>query len=789
MRKYGIEPIVQVPVDDDLTLTDNENNAYDLVDYLNNTQTATPDVTYWCIGNEPNDNGNYDNWFSATDIAIYIRGISDKMKSVSGQSGIKIIGPSLTFYDYSTYHDLMTPASGNSIMGSGSHGYYIDYISFNTYPFQNECYWTTSTNDCSGSTTTPITKTDVVNNIEASGKFHDVLKDIKNYRTTAGRTTSLGIIVTEANISYEQNTGDRGPSSIGPGGFLAGQYWAEMMAAALEEGISSMCFWSVIEGGSGDSYLTDLGYVETEGGYKRSTFWHYYMMGNFMRNGTLYMATNNTSGLKAFATKTTGGGSSTVMVMNQTGSSVNYYLSLNTDATVSGGIEFDGIGIDNDETYQYTIPANATQWLIINGCGDRCRVYEYTQADYISDPNLAHPYITELDRSCLTCPVHRSCLEPDTEDPRIISDETIFEDKTPFSDDTLWINGTVTIAKDASLELYNMEVQMGSESEIVVEPGGQLIISNSSVHACDGAVWDGITATGDLTTPEQIIIEGSTLEDAYIILRAESLFRTQIIGNTFRNSIKCISIENSKVFRIEENIFDSIPYPISTLGCSPQSGTSYTFTLTDNYFDNPQIGFYSESNDFSELDIECNTFNNYMDYAIYTSTTVLKDQGTSGTGAGNRFTSLSPYDADEILYQNDVNPITYYSGPSYPLSMDLSITNITESSATYDATCFSYRPSPQQPSQAEINKKYPTNFILYPNPAFSTVTLAFALNENQKGFWKLINLMGQEIASISINANSHSALMDISKLTPGIYLSSVIIDGAQVKTTRLAVSK
>ena len=308
IRSYNIEPIIQVSIDVTKTIAQNATAAATLVNDINNTYSRN--IIYWEIGNEPDGQYSGGNNFSTdAQIQAYIQAISTAMKGVAGQSGIKIIGPSLSSYNSTRYGNFLGGSA--DITGSGANGYYIDYISFNIYPFQDETFLQGST------------RADVISNITtaSAGHFKYDLADLITKIGASGRTTSnLQIAITEANISYQQdvtNSGTRGPEGIGPGSFLGGQFWAEMIGAAMEKSVSFMSFWSVIEGYSGNTYLTDIGYIGTETSQNRPTYWHYQMVAeNF--SGTYFPNISTATGqtnFKAFACSTAT--ELHVLIMNQ----------------------------------------------------------------------------------------------------------------------------------------------------------------------------------------------------------------------------------------------------------------------------------------------------------------------------------------------------------------------------------------------------------------------------------------------------------------------------------------
>lgn len=77
----------------------------------------------------------------------------------------------------------------------------------------------------------------------------------------------------------------------------------------------------------------------------------------------------------------------------------------------------------------------------------------------------------------------------------------------------------------------------------------------------------------------------------------------------------------------------------------------------------------------------------------------------------------------------------------------------------------------------------------YPNPATSSVTVAYDLSGLRAGNTRLIitNLVGSKVAVRPINGTSGKVSMDLSNLDSGIYFYSIEADGKIVSTKKLIV--
>jgi hypothetical protein len=87
----------------------------------------------------------------------------------------------------------------------------------------------------------------------------------------------------------------------------------------MEKGVELLSFWSVVEGYSGDSYLSDIGYIGAETSKRRPSYWHYKMIAeNFSGSFLPNLYSSNGPNYKAFAYKNTSKNELGVIVMNQT---------------------------------------------------------------------------------------------------------------------------------------------------------------------------------------------------------------------------------------------------------------------------------------------------------------------------------------------------------------------------------------------------------------------------------------------------------------------------------------
>jgi hypothetical protein len=371
MRSRGIEPVLQVPVYD---WTYSASQAASLVQYINITHSRG--VKYWSIGNEPDLQSGVYQYTSASQVAAYIKPFASAMKQVDPT--IKILAPETAWYNETIINGL-TSCTGNSttdahsIAGKDSNGhYYVDIISFHIYGFDG-------TQSRSG----------VISKLTSPGGFNDdlsALKDrIDDCNALHNRTGSnaLKIAVTEANVNYEQPANDgvtvNGADGVGAASFLGGQFWAELMGIAMQQGVDFVSFWSVIEGGSSHP-TTEIGYLSGDGFTFRPLYYHFQMMAENFR-GNSVTATELQTNVKTFAAKDVD--QIAVMIMNQeTSTSFNYTVRLN-NGTVSGSNPLK-INVDAGVAAEYNgiLGPESSLLLVFNSSGAIKKKIEYTRTGH-----------------------------------------------------------------------------------------------------------------------------------------------------------------------------------------------------------------------------------------------------------------------------------------------------------------------------------------------------------------------------------------------------------------------
>lgn len=352
IRAKGMEPVIQVPF---ANYRYTAQQAAEIVRFVNVTKGKH--IKYWIIGNEPNLGYHYT---SASQIAAYIKPFSSAMKMVD--PSILIVGPETAWFDQGIINGLTTPGGPDDITGKDGAGrYYVDVISFHTYPFNGS-----------------QTRAQVMSKLTEAGSLQDNLVYL-NSRIAAcnaahGRSgsTALKTAITEANINWQNNGGDN-LNGVGANSFIGGQFVAEMLGISMKNGVDFVNIWSVVEG---NNTALNIGYIDPQTNIKKPIYYHFKMMADNFK-GSYADATSNKSSVKTFASKN--GQQINVMIMNEDlGTNFNYTLRLDNGA-VSGNNPLKisvnaGVAVEHSEI----IPAQSSVVLTFNAAGSLIKKTEYS---------------------------------------------------------------------------------------------------------------------------------------------------------------------------------------------------------------------------------------------------------------------------------------------------------------------------------------------------------------------------------------------------------------------------
>lgn len=347
IRANGMEPIIQVPFRDHRYTN---LQAADIVRYINITKGKH--VKYWIIGNEPNLGYGYK---TAAQIANYFKPFASAMKAVD--PSILIIGPECAWFDKAIMDGLTLPNGPDDITGKDGAGrYYLDVISFHTYPFNGS-----------------QTRGDVISQLTSPGGFQDDLAylntRVASCNAAHGRSGVSGIktAITEANMAY-QNSGADNASGLGTSSFAGGQFVAEMLGIGIKQGVDFINIWSAIEG-------SGLGYLD-QSGNKKPSYYHFKMMAENFK-GNYATATDNQPNVKTFGCQNTK--QVAVMILNEDpATAFNYTVRLNSVAVSGKNPLKINVNAGIDVEYNEAIQSQSSVILVFNSAGNIIKKIEYS---------------------------------------------------------------------------------------------------------------------------------------------------------------------------------------------------------------------------------------------------------------------------------------------------------------------------------------------------------------------------------------------------------------------------
>ena len=370
IRSAGAEPLIQVSRRiDGGNIGQLAAAAQAMVTCVNSTYvkngTLSGPVQYWEIGNEPDLHYKGSKEALAAYVAAYVKAVAPAMRDAD--PNITIIAPALAAYNLTAYRDWL--GGDDDISGTDSKGrYYIDAVSFHTYPFKGR-----------------QTMKEVLD--EQSSVFPGILRELIRQINHANRlhhrtgAHALKYALTEFNIDYV-NPKPNGIRNLGVCGFINGQLFASFygagmrMTTAAGYGALTLDTWSVNEGG-GNCGASDLGFLGGDPGNhptRRSSYYHMQMLDQYLLGGASpqYLKTTSSktrAGVSALATTSNNRSQVAVMIMNEDDADGSVSVSLNGGTTAAGGDTKINVSAGIAKAYSYNVPRQSTMVLVYDGTG------------------------------------------------------------------------------------------------------------------------------------------------------------------------------------------------------------------------------------------------------------------------------------------------------------------------------------------------------------------------------------------------------------------------------------
>lgn len=775
------------------------------------TLSASPyNVKYYSIGNEPDAYSSHygDPGFSITTptLAACIRSVSMVIKTQNPYA--IVIGPDISFYQGSIINGLITGNSGTDITATNSvtpSSPFCDIIAYHTYPMGGK----------QGRLT--------VAGKPANGFASDLAAIRTRISGSSPNPSKIKIAVTEMNVSYSNiQTGTvvvNGVSDENCNSFLAGQWMAEMYAYGLKGStgapVAFMMPWSLHESG-GSAGAGDLGLINgtsTTTPQYRSTYIHTKMMTEQLGSGTFFMATPSSTTQLVKAWSASDCSRLAIMFMNQ--DSVNTHtVTFSHGTSLPGsysdvGMKLNIVPTPNLADMTYTIAPKETRVLVFDVCGHLRETYIYNETMNSSYSSYSKTSTTTT-RFC-QCFKTVANLYPNYNLRCAASTETgtVHYNSVTLSSDTritdsAFVTGTVTVPSGVTLTIDTAEVSFGGGAKIVVQSGGKLKITGSYLHGCadaGSAQWGGLQVN-DANTTAQFTMTTTHLDGASTGVAVGQGYQPVITDNAFTNCSTGIRFNKNKGFTVTGNEFSGTPLCIRSA-----SAVSAPSTLSENLFYEPDTTIIFKTDDNSQLSIGCNGFVDYTSYGIYATDGALATQGSSGSGAGNFFSSSSTYTNSQLFYTG--SSMTYYDDPSTSFTLSTAGSfhaAVTDASA--DGSCDQLdnklaahgvtKGGSQQSAVAGVNAASAISasdagvqlLDCHPNPSSGRITFGYSLADRNRPaeIW-IRSLVGETLEKISLPAGSRSLETDLSSMSSGIYIYSLVIDGTISASKKLVINR
>ncbi|GAB3986343.1 hypothetical protein GCM10028807_03560 [Spirosoma daeguense] len=361
IRKIGGEPLIQVAYGGGrYTAT----QAADLVQYINTTHQRN--VRYWSIGNEPNLNSTGSPVISVSAVATYIKAFASAMKTKD--PSIQIVGPECAWYDDAYYQPLIGGAY--DITGRDANNrFYIDIVSFHTYPFSG-------TQTYGEVVSWPTSSTGFLANVNS---LRTLMQEANTKHNRTG-ANALRWALTEFNVNYA-NPATNTAEGVGVHGFLNGQFWGQIFGIGMQKEAFAIMPWSVHES-SGARTERDLGYLDRPNGtLRRSSFHHLKLLADYAR-GSYVTSTASQTQVQSVATRD----ANTVMVAvfsMHPSQSYSTAIQLNTTTATAEPLRIQ-VNANINRSITRTIAARQTVLYQFSTQGTLLKECRYSLTDYQS---------------------------------------------------------------------------------------------------------------------------------------------------------------------------------------------------------------------------------------------------------------------------------------------------------------------------------------------------------------------------------------------------------------------
>jgi hypothetical protein len=91
------------------------------------------------------------------------------------------------------------------------------------------------------------------------------------------------------------------------------------------------------------------------------------------------------------------------------------------------------------------------------------------------------------------------------------------------------------------------------------------------------------------------------------------------------------------------------------------------------------------------------------------------------------------------------------------------------------------------PKENAVIYESKSKFMLYPNPASTTINISYELTQTEKGMVVLYDILGREYLKVDLNSSNNKVIIDISSMNRGIYTYKYMINERQHNVGKLLI--
>jgi hypothetical protein len=338
-----------------------------------------------------------------------------------------------------------------------------------------------------------------------------------------------------------------------------------------------------------------------------------------------------------------------------------------------------------------------------------------------------------------------------------------------------YIDRKIVVPENITLTLKDCELRFHDDGGIIVQSGGNLKVTNVLFDPCGNRRFPWIVYPSG-STGGRLHVSGSVFLSSDTAIKLSNMDTVEIVESIFGGGRTGIYMKESQGYTIRQNRFYNLKKAVSTESSPESSGAAL---IADNFFSGVDTCLLFNSDEHSMLDIQCNIFQGYNHYAIYSNNSTLKSQGNGSTGPGNAFASSSSKVNHRLRHNGPA--MMYYCDPNatFTLQQGGGYTAMT-GTATSAASCPHLSLNREIPEIAANGAGGQTRIeiLAYPNPFSDEVTFRYALPAGAKAASLRVfeAASGKVVYSGELDVRRATATLSGIDWAQSVYVCSVVTD-------------